>query len=88
MEYMKREMRDAIASPPADQQATTTPPRGLSIADVVARSGVGRTKVYEAIGNGELVARKFGERTLIFEHDLTRWMNSFPVVPSRKREVV
>jgi excisionase family DNA binding protein len=78
--------KGGIAPPDADTSANGTPLRGLSIADVVARSGVGRTKVYEAIQNGELVARKFGERTLVFEHDLSRWMHSFPVIRPRKPE--
>jgi excisionase family DNA binding protein len=33
---------------------------GLSVFEACAVAGIGRTKLYEAIATGELVARKFG----------------------------
>ena len=38
---------------------------GLSVPEASHVSGIGRTKLYEAIGAGQLEARKYGKRTLI-----------------------
>ena len=43
-------------------------------------AGIGRTKLYEAIGAGQLEARKYGKRTLILRDDLRRFLTSLPVV--------
>jgi excisionase family DNA binding protein len=47
---------------------------GLSIAEACAMAGLGRTKLYQAIADGSLQARKFGKRTsscaVIYEHFL------------------
>ena len=72
---------------PVTQQATpaieVTPDRfGLSIADAVRVSGVGRSSIYEDIKSGALKARKKGRRTLILRADLQAWLDSFPVVKS------
>ncbi len=42
-------------------------------------SAVGRTKTYEAIGSGALIARKVGRRTVILHKDLENWLNGLPV---------
>ena len=42
----------------------------LSIEEVCSMTGLGRTKIYEAIGNGDLHAKKWGKRTLILKADL------------------
>jgi excisionase family DNA binding protein len=41
---------------------------------------LGRSTIYEAIKNGNLVARKNGKRTLITASDGMRWLKSLPVV--------
>jgi excisionase family DNA binding protein len=51
----------------------------LSISEVCATVGIGRTKVYEAIGNGDLKARKVGNRTLILKDELRQFLESLPL---------
>jgi excisionase family DNA binding protein len=54
------------------------PREGLSIAEACAVAGVGRTKLYAAISDGHLRARKFGKRTLILRDDLREFLASLP----------
>lgn len=42
----------------------------LSIEEVCVATGLGRTKVYEAINSGVLPAKKWGKRTLVLKSDL------------------
>jgi excisionase family DNA binding protein len=53
---------------------------GLSVAEACAIAGIGRTKLYEAIGEGSLVARKFGKRRLILRDDLRAFLAGLPIV--------
>lgn len=48
--------------------------------------GVGRTKVFEAIKNGEIEAVKFGGRTLITSDAAERWLKSLPKVQRENLE--
>jgi excisionase family DNA binding protein len=50
----------------------------LSIDEVCAAIGIGRTKVYEAIATRALKARKVGKRTLILRDDLRQFLASLP----------
>ncbi len=47
----------------------------LSIEEVCAATGLGRTKIYEAVGAGALPAKKWGKRTLILKSDLEAFLN-------------
>ena len=49
-----------------------------SIAEVVNLTGVGRSLVYEHIAEGRLRVRKAGRRSLVFDGDLTAWLESLP----------
>jgi len=51
---------------------------GLSIAEACAMAGLGRTKLYQAIGAGSLQARKFGKRTIILRADLRAFLEGLP----------
>lgn len=51
-----------------------------SIAQAVELTGVGRTKIYQAIKDGSLTPRKFGARTLILRDDLQRFLQSLPAI--------
>ena len=66
---MEKQMRDAIFEK-----------EGLSVPEASHVSGIGRTKLYEAIGAGQLEARKYGKRTLILRDDLRRFLTSLPAV--------
>jgi hypothetical protein len=43
-------------------------------------SGIGRTKLYEAIADGQLTARKYGSRTIVLRGELLRFLTSLPEV--------
>jgi excisionase family DNA binding protein len=53
---------------------------GLSIAEACAVAGIGRTKIYEAIAEGSLKARKCGKRTLILRDELRDFLAALPGV--------
>jgi excisionase family DNA binding protein len=53
---------------------------GLSIPEACAVAGIGRTKIYEAISKGHLIARKFGKRRIILRDDLLRFLTALPEV--------
>ena len=50
----------------------------LSIEEVQKISGLGRTKVYQLINSGSLIARKSGKRTLILRSDLEAFLTNLP----------
>jgi excisionase family DNA binding protein len=51
---------------------------GLSILEACAMAGIGRTKIYQAITDGSLKARKCGKRTLILRDELRHFLASLP----------
>ncbi len=55
-----------------------------SIAEASARSGLGRTSIYELINTGHLVARKCGRRTVVLDVDLQRCLQSLPPVKAKQ----
>jgi excisionase family DNA binding protein len=50
----------------------------LSIAEVSAVAGIGRTKIYAAIADGSLKARKCGRRTIVLRSELRDFLTSLP----------
>jgi excisionase family DNA binding protein len=54
-------------------------PLAYSIAEASEVSRIGRTSIYEAISSRELVARKYGRRTVILADDLRRWLQNLPI---------
>lgn len=48
----------------------------MNIKEVCEATGLGRTKVYEAIGTGALPAKKWGKRTLVLKADLEAFISS------------
>jgi excisionase family DNA binding protein len=53
---------------------------GLSVFEACRVAGIGRTKIYEAISDGRLKARKLGKRTLVLRGDLQAFLDNLPVV--------
>jgi len=52
--------------------------RAMSVAQFCQDYNVGRTKAYEEINSGRLLARKNGKRTLITEDDAEDWLQHLP----------
>jgi excisionase family DNA binding protein len=57
-----------------------TPPITVTISDAVRLTGWGRSKIYGAIGNGEIEAVKDGNRTLIIYESIVRRVATLPRV--------
>ena len=55
-------------------------PEGLSVPEACRFSGLGRTKIYQAIAEGRLKARKYGKRTIILRNDLQEFLTALPVL--------
>ena len=49
-------------------------PLAVSIGRATHLSGLGRTKLYEALGAGDLASLKIGNRRLILVDDLRNWL--------------
>jgi hypothetical protein len=50
----------------------------LGIDDVCRLTGLGRTSIYSAIAIGDLVARKYGRRTIILSSDVEAFLGKLP----------
>jgi excisionase family DNA binding protein len=53
---------------------------GLTIAEAAFAAGIGRSRLYEAIADGQLTARKFGARTVILRSDLNSFLDALPAI--------
>jgi predicted DNA-binding transcriptional regulator AlpA len=56
----------------------TSEKRGLSVRETCDVGGFGRSRFYEVVATGQLVARKFGRRTIVLREDLDRFLDSLP----------
>lgn len=52
----------------------------MSIADAALEADVGRDKIYAAIRSGDLIAKKWGRRTIIRGDDFDRFLANLPVL--------
>lgn len=61
-------------------------PAAWTVESFAEQSGLGRTRIFEAIANGELRARKAGRRTVILNPDGVAYLESLPaaVLGARK----
>ncbi len=53
----------------------------LSIEEVREATGIGRTKIYEAINKGLLPAKKYGKRTIVLKQDLESFLTGLEAYP-------
>jgi hypothetical protein len=53
-------------------------PIAYAIEDVPDRTGINRCKIFKAIRDKELRARKIGRSTIIEHNELRRWIASLP----------
>lgn len=58
---------------------TSLPALAYDIPAAVSVSGIGRTKLFEAMKLGKLKARKLGRKTIILPEDLKAFIESLPV---------
>lgn len=55
-------------------QLTTPTVLALSVDEVCAATGIGKTKLYQAINSGALKARKLGKKTIVLNDDLKAFL--------------
>jgi hypothetical protein len=60
------------------QAVVSVEPLALPIESTPAAAGVPRTRIFNAIKNKELTARKAGKSTIIELPELRRWIRSLP----------
>ena len=58
-------------------------PLAFGVNDFAKAAGVGRDKLYDAIKNGALKARKVGSRTIILREDGEVWLRQLPLLPAK-----
>ncbi len=51
-----------------------------TVDEVIEIVGIGKTKLYEAIGSGELPSKKIGRRRLILASELKAWLTGLPSI--------
>lgn len=52
--------------------------RAYSIAEVCGLTSLGRTSIWAAIKSGQLIARRWGRRTVVLAADLRSFLNNLP----------
>lgn len=57
----------------------------LTVAEACAAARIGPTTLYEAIKSGDLVAAKYGRKTLIRVNDLRSWLASLPTIDATRK---
>jgi excisionase family DNA binding protein len=60
-------------------------PLAYTIQEATKVAKVGRSKLYLAVSDGSLRARKLGKKTLILPADLERWLEALPSYEPKRR---
>jgi excisionase family DNA binding protein len=63
--------------------ANISRPVANTVAEVLRRVGISRTKFYQEINAGRLKARKIGSKTVVLEADLQAYLDGLPVYDGR-----
>jgi excisionase family DNA binding protein len=58
----------------------------LTVAEACAAARISRTTLYEAIKRGDLVAAKYGRKTLIRVDDLRCWLANLPPIDATRKD--
>jgi excisionase family DNA binding protein len=53
----------------------------MTVDEFINRFRISRSRLYEMMNSGEIVAHKAGGRTLFLRSEIDRWMKSLPVRP-------
>jgi excisionase family DNA binding protein len=61
------------------QTSPHVPRISLTPEEAALSTGVSRTRIFEAIRDGKLVARGLGKTTVVEFDELTRWVRSLPL---------
>ena len=77
-----RQGSQCLVGTPGEAERTKMRPHSMTIADTVKWSGIGRTKLYELLGDGKVQAIKLGTRTLVLTESVERFLGSLPRVDS------
>ena len=67
-----------MAKPTRSHAKPQPPPAALSLDEVMAATGLGRTTLYRVIRAGHLIARKAGRRTVVLSADVDRYLETLP----------
>jgi excisionase family DNA binding protein len=62
----------------ADRRDQSPDKMAFTIAEAVALSSLGQTSIYRAIREKQLIARKYGTRTIIRRDDLAAFLKDLP----------
>ena len=64
-------------------QSNTPTPAARSVAGFANHHGLSRSRIYELISHGIVVARKCGARTLIYDADNQKFHLTLPIIQPR-----
>ena len=67
---------------------TKDPPAARSVTGFAQHHGLSRSRIYELIAQGVVIARKCGGRTLIYDDDNLNFRQALPLVKSRSAKGV
>ena len=69
-----------MSAPGLGPAPAALPMPGFSVNQLAAAGPISRNKIYDAIADGSLVARKLGKRTIILPTDWEDFLKSLPKV--------
>lgn len=79
--YFRRPIRRQTVPPVSAN--FTVPTIAYTVRTAVAASGISRSRIYELINQGKLVARKDGRKTLIVASSLVAYIGTLPVIKTK-----